>query len=264
MSFYNKTVLITGAANGIGRCLTELFAAAGSSIIMVDKVDTSDFGPYLAKKSPNKKANYYTVVGGVDSPMTYDILSSINVIPDIVINNAGIGFNGELIDTFFDDWMRLLYVNLIGPIAMIDYYMDDFRQRGRGHFVNISSGQAFFRLPTWGAYSVTKVALGALSEMMNIELKKYGIDVTTVYPFMVDTGFYKGVEGDTWAAKMSMKLLPYYSMTPERVAQKIFNAIKNKKAVEMVSPINYIGVYMRAIPMVANTVSWLVNKLLSK
>lgn len=255
-----KTVLITGAANGIGLELAWMYILDPNfkNIILVDtkkqNIDKS--------KTVLLGKNVYEIQGSVSNNATYQKLDEIELVPDIIINNAGIGKHGEMIETTLEEWSKLLLVNLLGPIMMVNHY---FPKMNKGsQIVNVSSGQVFFRLPTWGAYTATKIALGMWSELLGVEIKKYGIDVTTVYPFMVNTGFYNGVEGDTLAARLSMKLLPFYSMSPKSVAKKIYNAVNKRKKVEMVSPLNYLGYYMRLIPPVANTISWLTNKLLAK
>jgi short-subunit dehydrogenase len=119
------------------------------------------------------------------------------------------------------------------------------KPRMHGHIVNVSSGQVFFKLPTWGAYTASKAALAAASEAMHHELKRSDICVTTVYPFMVNTGFYDEVKEQegSWGSKMAMKLLPYYSYSPKTVAKQIFKAIEGHKRVEMCSLLNYIAKY---------------------
>jgi NAD(P)-dependent dehydrogenase (short-subunit alcohol dehydrogenase family) len=259
----NKKVLITGAASGIGLCLAERFLDAGAYVIMtdVDYEKLKEVGEEFMKVH-YKKVNYYPC----DVGSRYDVrnLKDWAGEVDILVNNAGIGCNKELANMNDSEWERLIDVNLLGPIYHINAFLPSMIARGSGHIVNVSSGQAFFRLPTWGAYAATKVALGAMSELMAYELAKYGIKVTTIYPFMVNTPFYKGVEGDTFVARMSMKLLPLYSDTPEKVAEKILNAVQKEKKVEMVNPINHVGFVMRSLPPVANSITWLVNKFLAK
>jgi short-subunit dehydrogenase len=146
-------------------------------------------------------------------------------------------------------------VNFWGPLYHVYAFLPQMMARHGGQIVNISSGQAFFRLPTWGAYAAIKAALGVFSEVLHFELRRHGIRVTTVYPFMVNTPFYADITGDTVAGRLSMKLLPYYSMTPERVGRVIFNAVKRKKRVEFVSIFNDIGFYAQFVPLAPGIIS---------
>jgi short-subunit dehydrogenase len=269
MKFTDKTVLITGAANGIGKCLAELFAKEDANLILwdIDGLGLENLNRKLTEKySVN---SYYMDVDISDEKEVieakYDVLRAGGC-PDIIINNAGIGCNEELAKTSYKDIDRLASVNLIGPMYICQLFLGDMISRKEGHIVNVSSGQAFFKLPTWSAYATTKVALGAFSEALGIEAKKYGINVTTVYPFMVNTDFYTGMEAgaDTWASKMAMKLLPLYSQSPETVAKRIMKAVIKKKEVEMVHPINWVGYHLDTVPSVGRTIRKMLNVFLSK
>jgi hypothetical protein len=81
---------------------------------------------------------------------------------------------------------------------------------------------------------------------------------------MVDTGFYNDVEGKTWGSKMSMKLLPLYSMKPERVAKSIYKAVLKKKRREMVSLLNYVGQLISVVPPISGIVGRISNFLLEE
>lgn len=260
MSLHGKRVLITGAARGIGWHLACEFLHAGARVIPLD-IQPVD----LTTLSKIGRVGY----GYAES---YDVASYLDVkgmaqhigSPDILINNAGIPCNKQIAEMTIGEWRELINVNLLGPVNHIVEYLPGMIERGSGRIVNVSSGQAFFRLPTWGAYAATKAALGVLSELLDFEVRKHGVRVTTVYPFMVDTDFYKGVEGETFAGRLSMKLVPYYSDKPEKVARKIFEAVRDGKRVEMVNPLNYAGLAIRAVPAVADVVTWAAEKLLVK
>lgn len=262
-----KKVLITGAASGIGFELTKKFLLNGDMVFMVDYNKLAlkkAFDKIISEAKPLVKNLYYYEC---DVRMPSHIWRIIEYVKDIgdldvLINNAGIAHNEELINTDNSSWAKLIDTNLLGPIYMMNIFMPMLK-RTKGQIVNVSSGQAFFRLPSWGAYSVTKLALGALSELLSFEASKYNIKVTTVYPFMVNTPFYEDMSGDTFVSKLAMKFLPLYSDSAEKVAQKIFQAVQKKKRVEYINPINYVGVAFRAMPPVAGLVTYIADKLLN-
>ena len=263
----DKRVLITGAASGIGFCLAEEFLRADATVVItdMDRDKLTEASEELAAMTLKKPYSYRCDVEYVkDIQMVRAHIEDTLGGLDILINNAGMPCNKEMAQMDHYEWRRLVNVNLLGPVYHINEFLPGMIKQGSGHIVNVSSGQAFFRLPTWGAYATTKVALGAMSELLSFELAKHGVKVSTVYPFMVDTPFYKGVYGDTFVARMSMKLIPYYSNTPQEVAKKILKAVKKNRRVEMVNPINRIGFVMRSLPPVADSVSWLTNKLLAR
>ena len=262
-------VLITGAASGIGFEIAKLFAKDNCTLIMTD-INNATLEA-SAGKLRKYGADIYTEtmdVGDKDevAALAEWIDQEFGSV-DVLINNAGIGYAAELIDTDMRTWEELMKVNFWAPLYHVNAILPLMISARGGHIVNVSSGQAFFRLPTWGAYAVTKLAAGAYSEILKFELKKFNIKVTTVYPFMVDTGFYKEEklkENISFGRKISMKLLPYYSMTPQKVGKIIYKAIKNEKAVENVSFINTIGRLTRLVPTVSNIISTGAMAILGK
>jgi short-subunit dehydrogenase len=265
-SFKGKRVLITGAAAGIGRELAKLFAKAGAGLVLVDR-DAEALEKFANElRGGGAKVNTWKLnvadYEAVESAAKVENTSRGSI--DILINNAGIGHSGELASTSLAQWRRLVDVNLFGPLNFIHAFLPFMIERGRGHIVNVASGQAFWRLPTWGAYASVKLALGAISELLHYEVARHNIKVTTVYPFMVNTGFYKGIEPKSFTGRLSMKLVPYCSMKPEKVANIIFRAVERGKNVEMVSPLNSLGKVVRFVPPVAHAVTWVTAKLFAE
>jgi short-subunit dehydrogenase len=260
-----KRVLITGAAQGIGLQTAAQFAEAGSNLILTDinEEKLAEARRRLAKKGV-KIDTYVVDVTDKDavSQLANEVLEKYGKL-DILINNAGIGHHDELEDTDLPTWQKLIDVNLWGPLYHIYAFLPAMKEAGEGHIVNVSSGQAFFRLPTWGAYAAIKLAMGVISEIMHYELKRYGIRVTTVYPYMVNTGFYNDVETDSLGAKLSMALLPLYSQKPETVAKIIFKAVLRKKRIEMVNPLNTMAKYMHMLPPVSDVMNKAITFVLS-
>jgi NAD(P)-dependent dehydrogenase (short-subunit alcohol dehydrogenase family) len=261
-----KTVLITGGANGIGYCTAMKFAEEGCQVIITD----------INKKALEKAAKDLKKTGASITTFVSDVSNRKQVQKlaqdieeqfgglDVLINNAGIGYNGELVETTYEDWERLININFWGPLNHVYSFLPLMIKQGGGQIVNVSSGQAFFRMPTWGAYATVKLALGGFSEILHFEVKKFNINVTTVYPYMVNTGFYNDMATDTFGARMTKKLLPYYSQTPETVGKIIFKAVKKKKRLEMVHVLNDVGFYSRFFPHISSAVSTVTNRFMSK
>jgi NAD(P)-dependent dehydrogenase (short-subunit alcohol dehydrogenase family) len=263
--FKGKRVLITGGAGGIGLCTAQQFARDGAELVITD-INSEALAEAAASLGADGTKVHTRVVDVSDraavqalAAWVVDDLGGL----DVLVNNAGIGHHGEMGEMQLTEWDKLLAVNLMGPLNHVYAFLPHFKAKRAGQIVNVSSGQAFFRLPTWGAYAAIKAALGVFSEVLHFELRKYGIKVTTVYPFMVNTPFYKDVEGDTWADKMSMKLLPWYSMTPERVGKIIFKAVRRRARVEKVSILNDVGFYAQFVPMATSIIASTSNFLLA-
>lgn len=253
-----KTVLITGAACGIGRCLAWEFGRAGYKLILMDRKQG-----HLSMLMEDLAEMRIPATSFTRDITSQYALNGVEC-PDVLINNAGIPYSGSIKSMNDKDLENLANISLLAPLKLIFHFLPEMKARGSGHIVNVSSGQAFFRLPSWGAYSAIKAALGIMSELLSYELSNDGIKVTTVYPFMVNTPFYNDVTGDTAVSRMAMKAVPYYSDTPEKVARKIFDAVEKGKKIEYVNPINFLGIAVRALPPVANVFTYITNKLFIK
>jgi len=261
-----KRVLVTGAAGGIGLCTAEEFVRAGCAVIITD-IDAARLGDAGRKLAEHGGPVHTRVVDVTDEAQVKAlarwVLEDIGGL-DVLVNNAGVGYSGELAETTMETWQKLLAVNLLGPLYHIYAFLPHFKERRAGHIVNVSSGQSYFRMPTWGAYASIKAAQGVFSEILHFELRKYGLKVTTVYPYMVNTPFYKNIQGQTWGGRLSMKLVPYYSMTPEKVASIIFKAVKKGVKVERVSLINDLGRYAQVVPFANDIMALTSNFFLAK
>ncbi len=260
-----ERVLITGAAAGIGLCTARAFAMEGAELVLTD-IDAEALDRAVQELADSGAKVYGERVDVSQRAEVEALARKVNdeIGPvDILINNAGIGHHAELVETSLETWERLISVNLWGVLHHVYAFLPYMKERGKGHIVNVSSGQAFFRLPTWGAYAAIKAAVGAFSEILHFEVKKHGIKVTTVYPYMVNTGFYQEVETQGLGSRMSMKLLPYYSQTPEKVARIIVKAVKRGRRVEMVHVFNDLGYYMQLVPPAKNLVSRISNRFMT-
>lgn len=261
-----KQVLITGAARGIGLATAGFFAAAGSRLLISDR-DSAELAR-AAEQLRRRGAEVEEKVVDVTDQQAVEALAvemeERNCPVDVLINNAGVGHHGTLAATTIETWRRLIDINLMGALYHIYAFLPAMRRRGRGHIVNISSGQAYFKLPTWGAYSAVKAALGSMSETLHFELRRWGIWVTTVYPFLARTAFYDHVETRSAGARLSMKLLPYAADSPEKVGRLIFDAVRKRKRVERINLINDLGLVAQVIPGMLPLVSRAANTVLSE
>lgn len=262
----NKIVLITGSARGIGFQTARKFANAGSRLVLTDlDGDALDEAAEQLDREGEVLETFTMDVSDRDAveAMADDLLGDYGHL-DVLINNAGIPLHEEFTETSVEDWEQVFGVNFFGPIYHIYAFLDEMIERGEGHIVNISSGQAFFLLPTWGAYATSKLALGGFSEVLHTELKKHNINVTTVYPYVVNTGFYTDVGIESLGSRLSMKFLELYAHSPQDIADKIFDATRNERKSEMTSVLNWAGYYMDFVPGMKNLVTRATDYLMSR
>ncbi|MBD30973.1 MAG: 3-oxoacyl-ACP reductase [Candidatus Marinimicrobia bacterium] len=193
----NKTILITGAAGGIGEALCTSFAEANGTIILHYNSNRDKAESLLQKLPGMHHRAIQCDLSNADQVNT--MFSAIDHV-DIVINNAAVVENHEINSLSYQDWQdiweRTIGANLIGP-ANIMYLASKFMiKNGGGKFINISSRGAFRGEPSAPAYGASKAGLNSLGQSLAKALAKDRIFVYTIAPGFVDTERVKNLIDD--------------------------------------------------------------------
>jgi short-subunit dehydrogenase len=228
-----KWALVTGAASGMGRLTALELAREGANLILVD-VSGEEMGKVARElEAYNVEVDTFCVdLTSWDQVKNMaDTIHARRGPVDFLVNCAGIAHMAHLVDTSVEDWKRLLGVNLFSIIHVVNAFAPEMMKRKSGHIVNISSGQAFFAVPTWGAYATTKFAVDGYSEALRYELFWHGVGVSCVYPGIVRTPFYDTITGGP-LVRLGMKILMGIAARPEDISKLIVRGIKkNRKTV---------------------------------
>ena len=193
----NKTILITGAAGGIGEALCTSFAEANGTIILHYNSNRHKAESLLQKLPGMHHRAIQCDLSNADQVNT--MFSAIDHV-DIVINNAAVVENHEIDSLSYQDWQdiweRTIGANLIGP-ANIMYLASKFMiKNGGGKFINISSRGAFRGEPSAPAYGASKAGLNSLGQSLAKALAKDRVFVYTIAPGFVDTERVKNLIDD--------------------------------------------------------------------
>ena len=114
---------------------------------------------------------------------------------DVIMNIAGIAVWGTTETLSHDQWRRVVDVNLMGPIHVLECFVPAMISAGRGgHIVNVSSAAGLFGLPWHAPYSAAKFGLRGVSEVLRFDLHRHDIGVSLVCPGAVDTGLVNTIE----------------------------------------------------------------------
>jgi len=214
----HQIALITGASGGIGRAIALSFAQAGIELILVSRSIEKLQAVQQEVVALGGKAHIYaldlSLVGQVQKEIA-EIVEQIGKI-DILVNNAGMGYTGSIADTSLEDWQQVIDLNLTSAFQCIQGVLPLMRQQQQGTIVNIASISAKQFFPGWGAYSVSKAGLVALSQTLAIE--EPDLRVITICPGAVNT--------DIWdSATVKVNLNRAAMLSPEAVAQTVLHAI---------------------------------------
>jgi len=190
----DKVALVTGAARGIGLAVAKRFLADGWRVGLLD-IDGDNLK--RAHASVGKPDTTLAITADVSEPAqvdrAYKELSGRFGRLDALVNNAGIAIFGPILETKFEDWQRVLAVNLNGPFLMTQAAVPLFRDNGGGAVVNITSISGLRASTLRVAYGTSKAGLAHLTKQQAVELAALGIRVNAVAPGPVDTAMAKAV-----------------------------------------------------------------------
>ncbi len=185
-----KRVLVTGAASGIGHETALAFAREGAEILAVD-LDEARLGE---TKRLIEALGRRCLVFGCDvsdaaavAALAATVAAEIRA-PDVLVNNAGIGFVGPFLDTPVSAWEQVLGVNLMGVVHFSRAFLPAMIEAGGArHLVNVASAAGLHAVPNLSAYSASKYAVLGLSDALAMELRDTRIGVTVVCPGIINT-----------------------------------------------------------------------------
>lgn len=171
----SKVIFITGASSGIGKSIGEFLHEKGYKV-------------YGTSRNPEKVNNSVFPLVALDVRDAQSIkLAIAKVIAeagtiDVLVNNAGVGITGPLEEIPADEIRNNFETNLFGPIEVIKAVLPQMRSQKSGLIINVTSIAGYMGLPYRSVYSASKGALELITEALRMEVKGFGITITSVAP----------------------------------------------------------------------------------
>lgn len=216
MNIKDKIAVISGASSGLGAALTQLLTEKGARV-------------YGLARNKQKLKVQKSILGERFVPVQLDISNEAKVqqwirktfpgtnAPDILINNAGVGFLGTLDELTSEQWHSMVNTNLNGLYYLTSALVPMMKQKDvSSHIINIGSILGKVTTHKSAAYSATKFAIQGFSEALAKELRNDGIKVTCINPGSISTDFFQdsGIE-------------PHENMLqPEDIARLVVNVLE--------------------------------------
>jgi NAD(P)-dependent dehydrogenase (short-subunit alcohol dehydrogenase family) len=197
------TVLVTGAARGIGKSLVEHLSARGWEVIA--GVRSEQDAEAVTKGNPQRISAVILDITNADHIAALD--ESLPDGLDAIVNNAGVAVGGAMETLTAEDWRKQLEINVIGQLAVTQAVLPRLRKSG-GRVVFISSVNGRLSMPLIGAYAASKFALEAAADALRMELSPWKIPVVLIEPAQTDTDMWR--TADTMVAELEAGLTPQH------------------------------------------------------
>lgn len=245
--FGDTLVSVTGAGSGIGRETAFAFAREGAEVVISD----------IDEATVKETAAEITARGGVAHAYVLDVSDADAVesfaervcaehgLPDIVVNNAGIGQAGGFLDTPPEQFDRVMDINLGGVVNGCRSFGRRLAERGTGgHIVNVSSMAAYAPMQSMSAYCTSKAATFMFSDCLRAELDAADVGLTTVCPGVINTNIIAATRFDVPTGRDEAvddrrgqleKMFALRSFGPDKVAAAIVSAVKKNKPIRPVT-----------------------------
>lgn len=183
--FAGVTAVVTGAASGIGAATAQLLARRGARVFGFDRATQASSDQGSGGGSTELLAVDVTDQASVDEAVAAVVERAGGI--DVVINNAGVGVAGSVVDNADDQWWTVLNVNLLGIVRTTRAALPHLERSQHAAIVNTCSVAAEVGLPQRALYSASKGAVLALTRAMAADHLAQGVRVTAVNPGTADT-----------------------------------------------------------------------------
>lgn len=232
--FSNKLVFITGGSSGIGLATANLLAAQGCNLVLFARgekmLDEACRTIKTKMSNASQRVHYITM----DVANNDDVQNKIKMAveksgtPEILINCAGIGTGDYFENISYEQFDRLLKINVYGTRNVISALLPFMKQKGSGHIVNIASVAGLIGMYGYSLYCTSKYAIVGFTECLRSELKRFNIKVTLICPPEVKTPF---IEKESKTLPPEARIVKNLAglLTPEQAARAIVRGIKGRK-----------------------------------
>ena len=184
-----QVAIVTGASRGIGKAIALALAQEGASVALLARsetalnavkaeIESTGGDAYVVRTDVSKESDVRAAVGA-----TMERFHKV----DILVNCAGIGVFGPLVETTTRDWDRVMAVNARGPFLMCREAVPIMAEQGQGCIVNVASVVGVKGYVNQAAYTASKHALMGMTKALAQEVQSLGIRVHAVCPGGVDT-----------------------------------------------------------------------------
>lgn len=193
VNYQEKTIVVTGAAQGIGRSIALAYGAKGGRVIIGDINEAGGISLQEEMLQKGYTASFIKADIAKESEVKYMVAETLRMYDaiDILINNAAISFHREDPLTMpLETWNKIIGINLTGAFLCSKHCGTVMKLQGKGNIINIASTRGLMSEAFTEAYSASKGGILALTHSMAVSLGQYGIRVNSISPGWIECEKY--------------------------------------------------------------------------
>ncbi|MHB8894661.1 MAG: SDR family NAD(P)-dependent oxidoreductase [Candidatus Geothermincolia bacterium] len=236
MDLRGKKVLITGAASGIGFSTAKEFARRQAVPILID-IDVAGLDTAVAslRDAGYQAYGYATDITDIIAVRARSReLEMEGLGPDVLVNCAGLTLVCHTTTCEYEDWTRIIDVNVMGTVNIVHTFLPAMIRRGYGHIANIGSIDGIIPVPGQAAYCGSKFAITGLTEVLHFDLKRDGIGVTLVLPGYVNTPMARALpvrdmNFEFKGSGLAIRAIAAFGNSPHRIARHIVDGVVHNR-----------------------------------
>ena len=222
----NKTVVVTGAGGGFGRHMVRQFRTAGAKLLLTDVSDSELHGAIDDAGDDLVLSIVADLATEEGCGAIADACTTHNVVPDVLVNNAGIAAAGRLDHVPRDRWETLMQLNLLAPMRLCSLLLPGMIERGSGHVINISSLAGWLGSRGMSSYCAAKFGLRGFGESLARDLEGTGVHVSNVYPSFSRTAI---LDSPQYGFEQRRGVPAYLVSDPSDVVAKVINGVRRNR-----------------------------------
>ena len=228
-----QIIAITGGSSGLGRAIGLAAAQSGATVVFLARRKDALLQAQAQATAISGQPAYSYVLDVADpvavEAVVHRIYREVGEI-DVLVNAAGFGHFEDALDTPMATVEQMFRVNVLGLMYMTQLIGRQMADRGRGHIINIASMAGKMATPKSAIYSATKFAVVGYSNGLRLELKPFGVRVTTVNPGPIRTAFFESAEATEY-----LQSVDFIVLDPTKLAWRIVHSM-NKPVREINTP----------------------------
>ena len=238
MELAGSTVLVTGASQGLGAATAQAMAARGAQVLLLARSEDKLGEVAAGIEASGGRARVYPVdLADLEAVVaTTDAIKEQGIVPDVIVNNAGIGRWLFLEETPLDEMQAITAVPYFAAFAVTQAFISQMASRGSGNVCNVNGPGAWFPWPGSVAYAAARWALRGFSSALRGDMRGTGVTVTDVVMSRIASNYWDNNPGSEERIPWVDRLVP--TLSPARAAEVVTRAVERERR-EVTAPLMY-------------------------